>query len=63
MLRVGRKSWQVTSAVGPERLQTPWWVPGSASETRDYWRLLREDGLLVWVYRCGESWFMQGAWL
>lgn len=63
VLRGGGKRWQVVAAVGPERLQTPWWTAGCASRTRDYWRLLRADGQWVWVYRCDGAWYLQGAWL
>jgi hypothetical protein len=63
VLEGGRDRWQVVAAVGPERLQTPWWLPGVESETRDYWRLLREDGQWVWVYQRGKLWHLQGAWL
>ena len=63
VLQGGRKRWKVVAAVGPERLQTPWWPPGSRSETRDYWRLQRADGQWVWVYRRDDGWYLQGAWL
>jgi len=62
-IRGNRIGWQVLEAIGPERLETPWWIPGTTPQTRDYWRLLREDGQWLWVYRCGECWFLQGAWL
>ncbi|MDP7069856.1 MAG: DNA polymerase Y family protein [Phycisphaerales bacterium] len=62
-VRGNRLRWWVIEAVGPERLETPWWIPGRDWQSRDYWRLLRDDGQWLWVYRCDGRWFLQGAWL
>ncbi len=68
LLRHWHHCWRLVWASGPERLDLPWWTePGRSVEadlrTRDYWRVLRDDGQWVWIYRCGGDWFLQGAWV
>jgi hypothetical protein len=51
----------LVESVGPER------VSGSAWENpfaREYFRCVREDGVLVWMYRggAGAEWYLQGWW-
>ncbi|MDP7029820.1 MAG: DNA polymerase Y family protein [Phycisphaerales bacterium] len=68
LLRRQRHCWRVVVAAGPERLDLPWWTEAGrrmepVTRTRDYWRVLREDGQWVWIYRCVDDWFLQGAWV
>jgi protein ImuB len=59
---------RVTSAAGPERILPEWWRPKDALvRPRDYYRIVVEDGQILWVYReglYGESqypgWWVQG---
>ena len=49
----------LVESVGPER------VSGSAWENpfaREYFRCVREDGVLVWMYHGGAEWYLQGWW-
>ena len=66
-LRHGARRWPLVEAIGPERIEWPWWSDDLAREgdveCRDYWRACRGDGQWIWVYRRGTSWFLQGAWL
>ncbi len=66
-IRRGTRCSHLIAAVGPERIETPWWsCDEQVSETRDYWRVQRSDGLWLWVYCRGGSngeWFIHGVWM
>jgi protein ImuB len=54
-LMAGRATWRIVHATGPERLLPEWWREEDATtRLRDYYRLLTEDGRLLWVYREGR---------
>jgi len=53
---------ELVDVAGPDRVSGGEW---SAPYARDYFRCVREDGTMVWIFR-GESqstdWFLQGWW-
>jgi protein ImuB len=70
-----RASHAVVRTEGPERVAMEWWRAGSATLTRDYFRVEDEEGLRFWLYRDGlydreieqqegnavaPNWFMHG---
>lgn len=55
-------SHEVLDAAGPDRVSGGQWETVYA---REYFRCVREDGLLVWLYRDareGDTWYMHGWW-
>ena len=55
-------SHEVLDAAGPDRVSGGQW---EATYAREYFRCVREDGLLVWLYRdarAGDTWYMHGWW-
>jgi protein ImuB len=70
-----RATHAVVRTEGPERVAMEWWRAGSATLTRDYFRVEDEEGLRFWLYRDGlydreieqqegkpvqPNWFMHG---
>ncbi|MBA3890007.1 MAG: hypothetical protein H0X64_05705, partial [Gemmatimonadaceae bacterium] len=49
----------LVETAGPERVSGGTWESPFA---REYFRCVREDGVLVWLYRGGGDWYMQGWW-
>lgn len=51
----------LVESVGPERVSGGGWETPFA---REYFRCVREDGVMVWMYRGGTSadWYLQGWW-
>ncbi len=69
-----KKSYQVASALGPERISCPWWLdddPAKArARTRDYYRVEDRAGHRFWLYReglcrdgAGQHWYMHGMFI
>ena len=53
-------SWiAIEAAAGPDRVSGEQWDRPFA---REYYRCVTADGGLVWNYRSGCDWFMQGWW-
>jgi hypothetical protein len=56
-------SYGVLDAAGPDRVSGGQWETVYA---REYFRCVREDGLLVWLYRdacnAGNDWYLHGWW-
>jgi protein ImuB len=56
-------SHEVLDAAGPDRVSGGQWETAYA---REYFRCVREDGLLVWLYRdgcsAGDEWYLHGWW-
>ncbi|MFC0406770.1 Y-family DNA polymerase [Roseomonas elaeocarpi] len=66
-LILGRNTYRVLRAAGPERLEPPWWEDGPPRARRDYFRLQTAGGPRLWVCRLGENradaparWFLHG---
>jgi protein ImuB len=59
-LRLGDQEWELTVALGPERLEVGW-IDGPEAR-RDYWRCETERGERLWLFRCRrtERWFLHG---
>jgi hypothetical protein len=49
----------LVESAGPERISGGTWETPFA---REYFRCVREDGVMVWMYRGGAQWYMQGWW-
>jgi hypothetical protein len=49
----------IEAAAGPDRVSGEQWERPFA---REYYRCVTADGGLVWIYRSGGDWFMQGWW-
>ena len=54
-------SYEVLDAAGPDRVSGGQW---ETTYAREYFRCVREDGLLVWLYRDAqhEDWYVHGWW-
>ena len=57
-------SHEVLDAAGPDRVSGGQW---DSVYAREYFRCVREDGLLVWMYRdargsAGNEWYLHGWW-
>jgi protein ImuB len=52
---------QLVEVAGPDRASGGHW---EESYAREYFRGVREDGLLVWIFRdaIGEQWYLHGVW-
>lgn len=60
--RDGAGGWhQVSSMAGPDRLSGGQWEDAYA---REYFRVVTEDGLLVWLFRDAraDTWWLHGWW-
>ncbi|HEX7020275.1 MAG TPA: hypothetical protein VF159_09710 [Gemmatimonadaceae bacterium] len=59
----GDGSYDIIEAAGPERVSGGTWST-TGPYAREYFRCVREDGTMVWLYRSrGESaWYLQGWW-
>ena len=55
------RSFEVLDAAGPDRVSGGQW---ETTYAREYFRCVREDGLLVWMYRDAqrEDWYVHGWW-
>jgi hypothetical protein len=55
----------IIEAAGPDRVSGGQWV-GSGGYSREYFRCVREDGMMVWMYRGSQQqtsdWFLHGWW-
>jgi protein ImuB len=62
-LKWREKTYQITRAIGPERLSPEWWKEQSFT-SRDYFKVQIPSGTWLWVFRELESsrWFLQGMW-
>jgi len=53
----------IVEAAGPDRVSGGQW---SAEYARDYYRCVREDGMMVWLFRGSQQqtkdWFLHGWW-
>ena len=53
----------IVEAAGPDRVSGGHWA---ASYSREYFRCVREDGMMVWLFRGGArqttDWFLHGWW-
>ena len=61
------RSFEATSAVGPERIAPEWWLdePDWRTGVRDYWRITTASGEKLWLYfahgaALSGGWFCQG---
>lgn len=56
----GSRLLAVRAAIGPERIEPEWWRPElllhppETLRPRDYWRLLDEEGRILWAFREGR---------
>lgn len=55
LLRLGRASWRVTRAEGPERIAPEWWRERPDRPFRDYYRVELASGARLWVCRSGAA--------
>ncbi|MCB4822857.1 Y-family DNA polymerase [Roseicella aerolata] len=55
LLRLGRTSWRVTRAEGPERIAPEWWRERPDRPFRDYYRVELASGARLWVCRPGVA--------
>lgn len=55
-----RSNVRVVEWTGPERVESGWW--NGATQRRDYFRLILENGVWLWVYRelTDKNWFLHG---
>jgi protein ImuB len=67
LLRMGRASWRVLRAEGPERLEPEWWRDRPDRRLRDYYRVEIAGGARLWVCRSGPvlageatGWWLHG---
>jgi hypothetical protein len=61
-LRYHDRRWhRLTAAAGPDRISGGQWEDGYA---REYFRAVREDGVLVWLFRDARRgrWYLHGWW-
>ena len=54
LLRLGRASWRVLRAEGPERIEPEWWRDRPDRRFRDYYRVELAAGARLWVCRSGH---------
>jgi impB/mucB/samB family C-terminal domain len=68
--RDGGTSYVIVDVAGPERVSGGQWEEGGPY-AREYFRCVREDGMLVWLYRdaataglsvCPSAWYFHGWW-
>jgi protein ImuB len=55
LLRLGRISWRVARAEGPERIEPEWWRDRPDRRFRDYYRVELAGGARLWVCRSGPA--------
>ncbi|WP_158292333.1 DNA polymerase Y subunit UmuC family protein, partial [Paracraurococcus ruber] len=55
LLRLGRTSWRVARAEGPERIAPEWWRERPDRPFRDYYRVELASGARLWVCRSGVA--------
>ena len=55
LLRLGRASWRVLRAEGPERIAPEWWRDRPGRPFRDYYRVELVTGARLWVCRSGVA--------
>ncbi len=67
LLRLGRASWRVLRAEGPERLEPEWWRDRPDRRFRDYYQVEIGDGARLWLCRSGPvladgttGWWLHG---
>ncbi|TDH61878.1 DNA polymerase Y family protein [Dankookia rubra] len=67
LLRLGRASWRVLRAEGPERIAPEWWRDRPGRPFRDYYRVQLVTGARLWVCRSGiavpgeeTQWWLHG---
>jgi protein ImuB len=62
-LKWREKTYEVTKAIGPERVTPEWWKERQI-EPRDYFKIQIPTGAWLWVYReiKNSQWFLQGLW-
>jgi len=67
LLRLGRASWRVARAEGPERIAPEWWRDRPERPFRDYYRVELASGARLWVCRSGvavpgeaTTWWLHG---
>ena len=60
----GNEWHDIVEAAGPDRVSGGQWT-GGGQYSRDYYRCVREDGMMVWLYRGAQQtsdWFLHGWW-
>ncbi len=60
----GNEWHDIIEAAGPDRVSGGQWT-GGGSYSRDYYRCVREDGMMVWLYREAQQstdWHLHGWW-
>ena len=61
----GNEWHDIVEAAGPDRVSGGQWDPAGAY-AREYFRCVREDGMMVWLYRGTQQqsadWFLHGWW-
>lgn len=66
MVSLAGGSVRVIEAQGPERLEPEWWRPASPQDTRDYFKVVGEEGVVMWIFRSRQgshsAWFLHGLW-
>jgi hypothetical protein len=59
----GNEWHDIVEAAGPDRVSGGEW---SSSYAREYFRCVREDGMMVWLFRGAKQqttdWFLHGWW-
>jgi hypothetical protein len=55
----------IVEAAGPDRVSAGTW-DAAGEYAREYFRCVREDGMMVWLYRGTQQqttdWFLHGWW-
>lgn len=60
----GNEWHDIVEAAGPDRVSGGQWA-GEGAYSRDYFRCVREDGMMVWLYREAQQsadWHLHGWW-
>jgi len=65
-LKWREKTYEVTNAIGPERIMPEWWKTEDKKkiDPRDYFKVQIPTGAWLWVYRetNNSNWYLQGLW-
>lgn len=57
------ESRRVVVGQGPERIEPEWWQRSGPIEPRDYYKVLIDDGRVLWIFRDSRgAWFVHGVW-
>jgi hypothetical protein len=62
----GNEWHDIVEAAGPDRVSGGSWDAATGEYAREYFRCVREDGMMVWLYRGTQQqttdWFLHGWW-